>query len=59
MLAALGSLASWAVPELLTFASKKILGSNVGTAVSKTLRNPQVKGVLKNIGTNYKRMMTN
>lgn len=35
MIAALGSLASWAVPKLLTFASKKLFSSPLGQQVHK------------------------
>jgi hypothetical protein len=57
MLAALGSLASWAVPELLTFASKKLFHSNIGQSVAKGLNNPKVRALGRNIKKNYVKMM--
>jgi len=38
MIAALGSLASYALPKLLTFASKKLFNTNIGSTVHKALR---------------------
>lgn len=45
MLAALGSLASYAVPKLLTFASKKLLSTPIGQHIQNTIRNPHVRRI--------------
>lgn len=56
MLAALGSLASWAVPKLLNFASKKIQSTPLGQTIFKTIKSPTVQKVGKNIASNFTRM---
>jgi len=46
MLSALGTLASFALPKLMTFASKKLGHSTIGkaaSAISSTLQNPGVQ----------------
>lgn len=58
MLAALGSLASWGLPKLLTFASKKLLHTNIGKAASKVIQSPLGKNVIQNVGRNYNKMMS-
>lgn len=59
MLSALGSLASYAVPKLLTFASKKFFNTNIGSTIHKNLRGKGLENLGRNIGRNYKKMMNN
>lgn len=59
MLAALGSLASYAIPQLLTFASKKIMNTNLGSSVAKNLGSKGLRTIATSIGRNYKKMMNN
>ena len=59
MLAALGSLASYAVPKLLSFASKKLFHTPLGAKIKRGLANPVVRNVATNIRRNYKKMMDN
>lgn len=59
MLPALGSLASWALPKLLTFASKKIFSTPLGQQVHKSLQSSGLSKLGKNIKNNYVKMMNN
>lgn len=59
MLAALGSLASYALPKLLTFASKKILNTPLGSKIKSVARAGGFEGLGKNIKNNYVKMMNN
>lgn len=43
MMGILGSLASQAIPQLLTFATKKLLNTPIGQQVAKTYRSPMVQ----------------
>lgn len=45
MLGILGTLASKALPELMTFASKKLLGSNIGQKARQIYNNPYVQQI--------------
>ena len=56
MLAALGSLASYALPKLMTFASKKFFNTNIGSTLHKNLKNKGLQNLARNIGRNYKKM---
>ena len=57
MLAALGSLASYAVPKLLTFASKKLFNTNLGSSLHKSLQSKGMRDLGRNIKRNYVKMM--
>ncbi len=59
MIAALGSLASWAVPKLLTFASKKLFSSPLGQQVHKAITSDRGSQIGRNIKRNFVKMMNN
>lgn len=59
MLAALGSIASYAIPQLLSFASKKFLNTPLGSKVKGVIKGGGFDGLGKNIRNNYVKMMNN
>jgi hypothetical protein len=54
MLAALGGLASYAIPKLMTFAAKKLKSNPLGNHLYNTIKDPQVAKIISDIKTNYK-----
>lgn len=59
MLAALGSIASYAIPQLLSFASKKLLNTPLGAKVKSVARSGGFDGLGTNIQRNFVKMMNN
>lgn len=59
MLAALGGLASWAVPKLISFVAKKFTNTPIGQHVSNTIKQPAFKKIIKQTGSNLNKMMNN
>jgi hypothetical protein len=49
MLAALGGLASYAIPKLMTFAAKKIKSTPLGSQLYNTIKDPTVQKIIGDI----------
>lgn len=49
MLAALGGLASYAIPKLMTFAAKKIKSTPLGSQIYNTMKDPMVRKVIQDV----------
>jgi hypothetical protein len=59
MLAALGSIASYALPQLLSFASKKLMSTPLGSKVKGIAKAGGFDGMGTDIKRNFIKMMNN